>query len=340
MVEQNQSLGETKLCGEKGNIYIMISEPTSQIAEKNTIDDINQKILKSSLVFGFIIAVVAITVGLIISSQIILFAGLTSLLGVVFTYIPLLVLKYIAKIDLKNYPFGKENLEPLMAIMQYIPLIFICAYNIYTAIQVLINGGNEVSVASGVLYGLFSTVFSTCSCGYLIFLAKEHCSPIAEAEIVGWKLEVLVGISLLAGFGIAWVLDKLSFTTVIPYVDPILTIILGIPFSAIPVMACKDAIRECMHARPSGEMADFITDRVENISSGYDFFDKVLRIGKVGSKVIIEIDYIIKKDSKLDNILEQDQLRSRLTQSFAELPYGKWLNVSFTSDIKWTKHVL
>jgi predicted Co/Zn/Cd cation transporter (cation efflux family) len=95
-----------------------------------------------------------------------------------------------------------------------------------------------------------------------------------------------------------------------------------------------------MQTNLPNDMAGDITERIEKINNDYDFSDRVLRLAKVGSKIIVEVDYVLKENSQLDSVSEQDRLRGRFAQAFAELPYKIWMNVNFTSEAKWTEHVI
>jgi predicted Co/Zn/Cd cation transporter (cation efflux family) len=110
-------------------------------------------------------------------------------------------------------------------------------------------------------------------------------------------------------------------------------------FAISPITEMKKCFMELMQAVPSEETMNTIVGKIEKQTQEYDYVEKIMRLGKVGGKIIIEIDYVIDKDSKLNCVSEQDKLRSSLIQTFAELDFGKWINISFTSDILLTEHI-
>jgi predicted Co/Zn/Cd cation transporter (cation efflux family) len=171
-------------------------------------------------------------------------------------------------------------------------------------------------------------------------LAKKNPSPLVMATVIAWKFSVMVGAGIVLGFSIAWVLNLTPVSGITPYIDPALAIILMLIFALSPVIGIKECMTELMQTSPSNDVANAITEKIEQINKDYDIFNKVLRLGKVGNKVIVEIDYVIREGSQLCSLPEQDQLRSRFAQAFAELDYKIWLNVCFTSDNKWTEHIL
>lgn len=151
--------------------------------------------------------------------------------------------------------------------------------------------------------------------------------------------EGLVGIGIFIGFIASWVLNMTSLSIYMTYVDPILTIIIAAVFGIIPVFAIKDCIKELMLATPTKEITDILTNKIDEISRDYDYSKRVLRFGKVGGRIIIEVDYLVTSNSKLCTISQQDQLRGNLANSFADLPYKKSLTINFTNDAKWTEHL-
>ena len=291
---------------------------------------VNGKVLRGSAIFTCVFTIVALTVGFLTSSQVILFDGVFNLVGLALTYLSIVSLRFISKRDELNYPFGKATFEPFIAIVQYCIILYICITNIATAIQVIISGGHAISIASGILYGVFSVAFNVSVYVYLRHLTKHQTSAIAEVEIDQWKFSCLLGIGILVGFGVSFGFGSIGLTGFTPYVDPILTVIITLLFGRTAFLAMKGCVRELLLAAPGDDVRDVITDKIAGIDYEYDFLDKVLRLGKVGNKLIVELDYVIECDSKLDSILVQDELRNRLMASFGELRYESWLNVAFS----------
>lgn len=131
-----------------------------------------------------------------------------------------------------------------------------------------------------------------------------------------------------------------EFQAYTAYVDPVLTIIVTLIFARTAVLSMKNNVKELLQATPTEEITTYITEKIDLINEDYLFLDKVLRIGKVGSQIIIEIDYIIEANSQLDFIVAQDILRDKITDAVEDIPYEKWLNINFTGDIEMTEHVV
>ena len=307
------------------------------MTSRNNFDIINKKVLKSSVLLTIAYTIMALIIGFLTSSQVILFDGIFNLTGVALTYLSIFAMKFINKRDSWNYPFGKETFEPFIAITQYFIILYICITTITAAARVIIDGGHVVNVVSGILYGLIATGFNIAAYMYLKFLTKNHLTPIAQVEIDQWKFSCLLSIGILIGFSISWILGKTALAAYSSYADPALTILITLIFGKTAILAIKGCVRELLMAKPSEEIVEIINKKLEIVNGSFGLFNHVLRLGKVGGKLIIEIGYVIEKGSKMDAIQMQDTLRKELTQQLEDIPYEKWVNVTFTGDIKWAE---
>lgn len=299
----------------------------------------NQMVLNSSIICTTIFSFIAVTIGILSSSQVILFDGIYNVVGVISTIPSILAIKFIKKQDMDNYPFGKETFEPFIVILQYCFIIYICISNITIAIEVILGGGHVVNIHTGVLYGLVSSIYDFTVYRYLKVVSNNQSTAIAKVEIDNWRFSMLISIGIMLGFGLSWLLSRTNLNIYMPYVDPSLTILVTLIFFKTPIVAIKSGLRELLHAKPSEEITNSIIQIIDKVNQSYDCFKYTLRTGKVGNKVIIEIDYVINKESKMDSVLKQDQLRDSLVQHLTELPFEKWMNINFTGDVRWSKHM-
>lgn len=300
---------------------------------------VNHKVLTYSVIFTIIFTVVALGVGLLTSSQVILFDGIFNLVGVALTYLSIISMKFIKKKDSWNYPFGKETFEPFIVITQYCIILFVCMSNITTAVQVILEGGRAINISSGILYGMFAAIYNLLVFGYLKFLTRVHFTAIAEVEIAQWKFGTLLSGTILLGFSLAWLLERTPLVAYQNFIDPVLTIIITIAFIKTAILSITKCVKELLLATPEKEITVTIMEKIDLIKGNYDYLDRVLRLGKVGGKIILEIDYVIEQGSDLDSISKQDELRDQVTYALAEIPYEKWININFIGDIKWADHM-
>jgi len=252
----------------------------------------------------------ALIVGFLIKSQVIIFDGIFNLAGVALTYLSIFSLKFINKRDSLNYPYGKEAFEPFIAIIQYFIILYICITTITSAVQVILKGGHIVETTYGMLYGFLTAIFSIGVYIYLKTITKNNLTSIGQVELDQWKFGCMLSIGILIGFSISWIMEKTAWAEYSYYTDPVLTIIITLIFIKTAIFAIKDCVRELLMAIPSKEIVKSINKIIEKINNKYKLSNHVLRLGRVGGKIFIEIAYIIKKDSLMDSIEMQDRLRT------------------------------
>ena len=308
---------------------------------QNSINTLTQKMLTINVAIVLTYSIIALVTGVLVSSQTILAEGISNLGAAPIAILNILIIKFIDKRNVKKYPFGKETLEPFVGIPNNIFLLLVSVMIIINSMQMIFSGGNEeIQLTSSILFGIFSIIFNTCVFTYFKSLSKKNPSPLVMATVLACKFSVMVGIGIVLGFSITWVLQLTPLSGITPFIDPALAITLMMIFALSPILGIRDCMKELMQTSPPDDIANVIVERIEKINSDYDFCDKVLRLGKVGNKVIVEIDYVLEDGSSLDSVSVQDQLRSSLAKAFSELDYKIWLNVNFTSDITWTEHIL
>jgi len=309
--------------------------------EKPVTEALTQKMLATNVAIVFVYAAIAAVTGVLVSSQTILAEGVSNLGAAPIAVLNLFVVKFIGRRNAKKYPFGKETLEPFVGIPNNIFLLAVCAAVIANSAQMLLAGGNdEIRVTSSILFGVFACLFNVCVYRYFSALAKKNPSPLVVATVIAWKFSALVGLGIVLGFSLSWALSLTPLSGITPYIDPVLAIVLMLVFASSPVAGIRDCMGELMRTSPPDGISRAIAERVEKVSGDCGFSGAVLRMGKVGNKVIVEIDYVVENGSRLDSVSEQDKLRGRFAQAFADLPFKIWMNVGFTGAAKWTEHVL
>jgi len=313
-------------------------EKSSEKKRSDT-EALTQKMLTVNVAIVITYSIIALFTGLLVSSQTILAEGISNLGAAPIAILNIIVIKFIAKRNERKYPFGKEMLEPFIGVPNNIFLLAVSVIIIINSTQMLLAGGNdEIQLTSSILFGVFSIVFNMCVFTYFNRLAKRNPSPLVMATVIAWKFSVMVGVGIVLGFGITWGLSFTPLSGITPYVDPALAIILMLIFASSPIVGIRDCLKEIIQISPADDATELVAEKIENISKEYDFLEKVIRLGKVGNKVVVEIDYVLKEDSSLVSLAEQDKLRSLFAETFAELDYKVWLNISFTYDARWTKH--
>lgn len=300
-------------------------------------NQVSKKILQQSALLGLAMSLFSIGFGIFTTSQMIMFDGVYALVSVGLTYLSIFAASFIDIEDQRRYPFGKAALEPLVVIVQYSILLFLSITNILIAIQNIFDGGHEMDFQAGLIYAVISMI----GCG-IIYLkikrdARNSNSALADVEVVQWKFSVMFSTVVLLAFAIGFFISGTSLNWITFYIDSSMVIFITLFFIRKPLIETGGAVKELMSAIPYEELNDKITTIVENVTKSYDARDTIIRIAKVGGQLIVEVDFVIEPEGKLDSVVVQDGVRKKLSESLSVIQYNKWLSISFTADKKWTE---
>lgn len=300
--------------------------PDPQVAEARA--------LRLSAGAALALAAVGVVWGIFASSQAILFDGVFALLGFALSWLGMRAAAVIEAGPTPRYPFGREALAPLVVGIQAIVLLGTFVYASVDAIMVIRDGGSETAVGSALLYAVFTTVIVV----VMTVLLRQRMadSDLVAAEVAQWKASVVFGIALTVGFGVAAVLTRTSAAAAAPFVDPILVIVAGLLIVPTPVRMMRSAYRELLEGVPDRTITEPINTAIAHLCADEDLPEPDVRIGKLGRKTYIEIDWLLPADSRLA-VGDADRFRRRLLEELTRPGQSLWLNVELHTDPEWDR---
>lgn len=297
---------------------------------------IEQRLLVQSVIMALLFAIIGIVTGLLAKSQMIIFDGLYSLVSVGLSMLSLLAMKFMSKNDYKKYPFGKDIVDPLVVIVEYSVILITIFGSVIGAIKALFTGGRAVNLDVALWYSIISTVL----CFFMYFQfknkSKKLSSGILIAESSQWLFDAIASAGVLVTFVSVYIFKYLGiFDLFLPYIDPIMVIVLGVGFARLPIISIGTALKEVLDRAPEGELAQELQNMINQIEKKYRFKESFLRVSKARETLWVEVDFVVDKNSKIATIQEQDLVREEISKKIHHLGYDKWLTVAFTVDRKW-----
>ncbi|NMI01430.1 cation diffusion facilitator family transporter [Pseudonocardia acidicola] len=279
-------------------------------------------------------AVVSLAWGLVIGSQLIVFDGLYSFAGVGLSLLAVLALRTARKGPDERYPWGREVWEPLTIVIKAVALGGLCIYALIGAIGELLRGGREVAAGWAVLYAILATGAGLVVSLYLRRRGGQG-SDLVRAEAAEWMGDTLLSLGVLAGFALALVLERIGHSDAARYVDPGMVALISAAFLRVPARLLVSGLREVLTMSPEPAISEQLRSRVRDVECRYRFAESFLRTSKVGSRLDIEIDFVVDTASKAQNVREFDAVRQDLHDLLQPLGYEKSMIVSFTADRRW-----
>jgi len=296
----------------------------------------DKKLLMISVYGAIAFSGTGIVLGTLLKSQMILFDGLFSLISVVLTLISLIATTFMSKNDSRRFPFGKDMIEPLVITFKYAVILILVIGSLIMAVVSIFQGGRDVAVGEALIYSAISTLACLIIYRYLNKHAPESKTGLILAESNQWLMDTLVSAGVLIGFIVASLLQYIPSTqALVPYIDPLMVVIVSIYFIKVPLIEIRHSMREVLGMTPEEELTRKIETVIYDVESKYDIEETILRISKVGRTLSIEVDFIVKKTSKVQTISDQDHIREEISTKIHHIDYTKWLTISFTNDRKW-----
>lgn len=292
-------------------------------------------LLKLSALGGLFFALLGLGWGVAIDSEMIIFDGLYSLISLFLSLIAIKVCSFMDKSDKINFPFGKENLNPILIIIKSIVLIIMCSISLFNSFKTLISGGNPVNTSFAIIY----TIVSIVGCGsiyiYMKIASKKFNSDILKVESMQWLMDGLISLGVFIGFIIVIIIENTFLNYLSNYIDPLMVIITSIIFLKLPFKSLIQAFKELILVKANDDINNHINEVVKNIETEYNFEDSIVRVSKTGNSIRIEIDFIFNNSSKLKSLDEMDKIRELIFKHTNNIKYNKWLNISFTGNREW-----
>ncbi|PPJ06248.1 cation transporter [Nocardia nova] len=211
-----------------------------------------------------VFVVVSLAWGLAAGSQMIVFDGLYSLVGIALSAVSVAAQRTVAKGADASYPWGRETWEPVVIVVRSTALGGLCVYGSVNAVREILHGGRAVSAVSALAYAITASLLSVLV-ALVLWRAARSGSGLVRAEAAEWGGDAAFSLVTLAGFGAAVALESAGRGDIARYVDPTLVIIVSLAYLWIPIRLFRSAFREILTmAAPRSVVTDVerLCDRV------------------------------------------------------------------------------
>ncbi|SDO45123.1 cation diffusion facilitator family transporter [Alkalicoccus daliensis] len=293
-----------------------------------------KRILWMSVIAAILFSVAGVTLGLLFDSQMILFDGLYSFISVGLSYISLAALKFMNQSDWEKYPFGKDMLEPIVILVKYTVILLLVTGSILAAAVSLFQGGRDFQVGPAFLYAAVS--MAACLGVYVYLRKKSHTgSSLVRAEANQWMMDSLVSVGVFIGFLGALVLQRFGYQGIVPYIDPVMVMLVSLYFLKFPLKEMKNAWKEVLEMAPEDNVRERVQEKVAEIEKQHKIEESFIRISRVGRTIWVEIDLVAGSDPSLESLSVQDNVREKIAEVLEGTAPKKWLTVCFMKDRRW-----
>lgn len=243
------------------------------------------------------------------------------------------VIILITKGDDEKFQFGYGAFEPLLIIVKVLFLFSMYSILAVNSIRAILRGGYEIEMSIALIYSVFCTIL--CCVFWIIFkrVAKKNNSPIMKAEAFGWFLDTLLSFVVLLAFIFVLILKKTTtYTFLIPFVDPFVTLCLIITMLPSLFIMFLDNIRELVAAAPSEAIQQQLRLIIEKYVEKYDFKHFESYSEKRGRSLYLIIHIFLKEEI---SIKKSDFIRKEMIRDIKKWWFFSDTDILFTINPDW-----
>ena len=305
-----------------------MSTPAESLAPDEFV--VERRAIGSSIAMGLVLAAVGIAIGIVAGSQVILFDGFYTFLGIGLSWMAMRVSHLVAHGPTIRYPFGREALTPLIIGVEGVALLATCAYATFNAVLTILGGGTKLPSNWSVGYACAALVLPTGLWWWLRRTASD--SELASAEATSWLQGGVLGLGMLIAFVFARLIIGTRWSPAARYVDPALVIAACLGFVVPPVRMIRSTFIELVEGSPDTDLQGPARAAVNEVAAQFGLGEQHVRMTKIGRKFYVEIDFVVDPSW---SVRQSDQVRSALSERLNQLPHDLWLTVEFTADRTW-----
>ncbi len=297
---------------------------------------------KKVFIISLIGTVITSTIGFIVffisSSQAVLLDSLFSLFSALLSIISIWVVTVTSEKPSEDYPYGLTQAKPMLELFKAIVLLSFIIIAIFNSISSIIDGGSNLSGKIIVIYSLISVAISILLMIWIWLIGNKYKSSLIKMEIIQYFQDISISIGVGITFGLTLVFDHPKFDSIIPYLDSILVIVIGLLFTPSIIKIIFSSGRQLLLGSPSEEVRKNINAIVLSICKEYNVAIKVCYIIYSGGLIIVDTEVYYKDESwnwdKINSIRNtiEERIKSDYPSSLTSVSFYKYENLEHISN--------
>lgn len=302
-------------------------------------------VLLASILATLCIAIAGIALGLISGSFSIIFDGIYSLVDAGMSVLSLKVIQLITSYTSskslspkmrERFTMGFWHLEPMVLALNGVLLTGVTIYGLINAIGSVLDGGRELNFGVAIVYSVIVVIVCSTTAVIERRANRQIESDFVAMDIKGWIMSASITAALLIAFCAGYVIDGTNLQWVVPYIDPIVLILVCIAILPLPAPIIRQALSEIFLITPL-DLKQHV-DRVANrFVVTHELHSYRAYVAKTGRSREIEVYFIVPPHLPPRTVNYWDALRDEFSDKLGEADQNRWLTVVFTADTKWAE---
>ena len=284
-----------------------------------------KRILMMSFISGLAFAVIEFIFSIYSHSQSALTDAVYDASELVFIALLLFLTPLFHKPVSEKHPYGYFQIESIFVIFKGVMMLSVTMGVSAEIIESALSGGNAVNNAQISVFQLFLGIASIIIFVIMKKWNKNLSSPTIEAELLGWKLDIVYSLGMSFAFFISLYLERTPIAFVAPYFDQIVAVVVMIFMLPESVKVLWNAIKEVFLFSPEKHVVDEIKTLCNPILEKFQFSPVFYDVTKTGRHLWIAVYFQIATESMsvrdLESALRQvnEQVKEKYQECTCEL---------------------
>jgi len=295
------------------------------------------KALRLSVAMNLVMAALGLAFGWWSGSNAILLDGFFSLIGFAMALVTIRVARLVLQPPDEHFHFGYAQFEPFLNTIKGLLMLGVAGFALAASIGSIIHGGRAVQPGLGIVYALIALAGCMAVGSMQGRAAKRLRSPLLEVDSKNWAIDGLLSGVVAVVFVLALLLGRSRFAYVVPYVDPVLVIVLVVAIIAVPIRTIRDGLREILAFAPETAIQEDVRRRVASAIEDLPLANSHVRMMKVGRFLYVLNQLVVSPEFKLGRVSDLDAVRARIADAMHGFEPKPIVDTVFTEDEKWTE---
>ena len=256
-----------------------------------------RQILLMSFISGLIFAVIEFIFSIYSHSQSALTDAVYDASELIFIALLLFLTPLFYKPVSEKHPYGYYQIESILLIIKGVMMLSVSMGISIEIIESALSGGNPVN---NVQVSLFQLMLGIASIFIFIIMKKMNhnlYSPTVEAELLGWKIDIIYSLGMSIAFFMSRYLSKTPLSFIAPYFDQVIAVLVIIFMLPESVKVLWSAIKDVFLFSPDAELTEEVKELCTPIMERFNFVPVFFDITKTGRHLWISIYFKIQSDS-------------------------------------------
>lgn len=292
-----------------------MSAPQRTISSKERQEE---RILRFSFVMSAVCTGTEVIMALFLGSYSVLIDSIYDLADLVLLGPFLVLVPLLYRPVTERHPYGYSQLESVFLIVKYGVLLSVIVSMVVSDVQAILAGGNTVDFNGVALYEFGIGLLCLTVLLILRHLAARLNSPTLAAEIYLWKQDAVGSLSVAIVFCSQMLLQDTAAAPFIPYLDPVVAIVMAIILFKEPLLSIIHGFRELVLFAPDEETMATVHAAVDQVLEQYPFTCSFLDVIQTGRKVWIEVYVSPDEVTGMVDIRHWAAVRAKIREALAE----------------------